>query len=506
MLFTPLNKIVIFFTQLRLKRMRRDLENPTETQRILLRQMLKTAKRTTYGKKYKFKKIKNYQDFKARVPIREYESMSPFIQKTRDGKQNVIWPTMIKWFSKSSGTTDNKSKFIPVSFESLDENHMRSGKDSLSWYCEQFPDSIIFAGKSLRLGGYTTANNLNHESYFGDISAIIVENLPIWAEVRSTPNQRISLMPEWETKIEAIAKATIHKDITCLVGVPSWMLVLIRRVLEKTGAKELREVWPNLELYIHGGVSFTPYKTEFERLVGKGQIRYLETYNATEGFFAVQDCFPSQGMLLMIDHAIFYEFIPIDEFKGEASETIDLSEVKLGETYAMVITTKSGLWRYSIGDTIKFVSLKPHRIEIVGRTKHFINAFGEELMIDNAAKALAKACEKTGATINDYSAAPIYMDENKSGAHQWVIEFIKTPKNLKEFTVVLDQTLKEINSDYEAKRHKNMALGFPVIEVAKPNLFHHWLKSKGKLGGQNKVPRLSNNRVILDELLKLNEE
>ncbi len=504
MLFTPLNKIVIFFTQLRLKRMKRDLLNPIEIQQSLLKSLIKSGKTTVFGKKHKFKKIKNYNHFKANVPIREYESMSPFIQKTRKGKQNVIWPTMIKWFSKSSGTTDDKSKFIPVSFESLDENHMRSGKDALSWYCEQFPDSVIFAGKSLRLGGYTTANNINHESYFGDISAIIVENLPLWAEIRSTPNQRISLMPEWETKIEAIAEATINKDVTCLVGVPSWMLVLIRRVLKKTGAKELKEVWPNLELYIHGGVSFTPYRAEFEKLMGKGKIEYLETYNATEGFFAVQDCFPSKGLLLMVNHAIFYEFIAMDNFNGEDSTAIPLSDVKLGVTYAMVITTKSGLWRYSIGDTIKFVSLNPHRIEIVGRTKHFINAFGEELMIDNAANALAKACEKTGATIKDYSAAPIYMDDNNSGAHQWMIEFIEAPKSLQEFTEILDSTLQEVNTDYQAKRHKNMALGFPVVQVAKANLFFNWLKSKGKLGGQNKVPRLSNNRVIMDELLALN--
>ena len=504
MLFSPINKILIFFSQLRLLRMKRDLANPIETQQSLLKSIVKQGKGTIYGKKYKLKKVKTFNDFKSTIPLREYESMSPFIQRTRDGRQNVVWPTMIKWFSKSSGTTDNKSKFIPVSFESLDENHMRSGIDALSWYFEQHPGSMVFAGKSLRLGGYTTANNLNHESYFGDISAIIVENLPLWAEIRSTPNQSISLMPEWETKIEAIVKATVKEDVTCLVGVPSWMLVLVKRVLEKTGAKELKEVWPNLELYIHGGVSFTPYRAEFERLVGKGKMEYLETYNATEGFFAIQDCYPSQGMQLLTNHAIFYEFIKMAEFCGEDSETIELSEVELGVTYALVITTKSGLWRYSIGDTIKFVNLSPYRIEIVGRTKHFINAFGEELMIDNASKALAKACEKTGASIKDYSAAPIYMDETNSGAHEWMIEFDSPPDDLQKFTTVLDQTLQDVNTDYQAKRHKNMALGFPVIQVAKPNLFYNWLKNKGKLGGQNKIPRLSNNRIIIDELLELN--
>jgi hypothetical protein len=480
------------------------LYNGPEIQQSNLMKMVKYAKNTVYGKEFHFKDIKNYEDFKRQVPIREYEALAPYINRNRDGEQNVLWPTMIKWFSKSSGTTDSKSKFIPVSFESIKENHLRGGQDIFSWYCESHLDSQVFTGKSLRLGGSSSVNSINHESYYGDLSAIIVENLPLWAEIRSTPNQRISLLPEWEEKLEAMATATIQEDVTSLVGVPSWMLVLSKYILKKTGANNLKEVWPNLELYVHGGVSFVPYRNEFKKLVGPNEINYTETYNATEGFFAVQDQFPGQGMLLLIDHAIFYEFVPLNEYVGEGSKAISLGEVEIGETYAMIITTKSGLWRYSIGDTIRFVSKNPYRIEIVGRTKHFINAFGEELMIDNAASALARACNATGASIKDYSAAPIYMDGNKNGAHEWIIEFNNPPENLEVFGTVLDNALKEINSDYEAKRHKNIALGFPVIHQAKEKVFYTWLKSKGKLGGQNKVPRLSNNRQVLEELLEIN--
>ena len=504
--FSPINAIVKLYTKSRFRGIEHYLENPIEVQHDLLASMVKSAANTEYGKQFGFKFIKSYEEFKRTVPIREYESLSPYIQRIREGEQNVLWPTMIKWFSKSSGTTDSKSKFIPVSFESINENHLKGGKDILSWYCQSHPDSQLFTGKSLRLGGSSSVNSINHESYYGDLSAIIVENLPLWAEIRSVPNQRISLMPEWETKMEAIANATIDEDVTSLVGVPSWMMVLSKHILKKTGAKTLKEVWPNLELYIHGGVSFKPYRDEFSKLVGGDGIVYTETYNATEGFFAVQDSFPSKGMLLLLDHAVFYEFIPLDEFNGEESEAIPLEEVQLGKTYAMVITTKSGLWRYSIGDTVRFVSLDPFRIEIVGRTKHFINAFGEELMIDNAANALAEACKQTGANVKDYSAAPVYMQDDNAGGHEWIIEFNTPPESMQAFAEVLDNTLKAINSDYEAKRYKNMALHFPVIHQARPNVFYDWLKQKGKLGGQNKVPRLSNNRTILEELLSLNAQ
>jgi len=506
MKFSPINDIVKLYTKSRFIGIQKFLDNPLDVQRDMLAKMVKSAASTEYGKQYGFKFIKTYEEFKRTVPIREYESLSPYIQRIRNGEQNVLWPTMIKWFSKSSGTTDNKSKFIPVSFESINDNHLKGGKDILSWYCHHYPESQIFTGKSLRLGGSSSVNSINHESYYGDLSAIIVENLPLWAEIRTTPNQRISLMPEWESKMEAMANATIKENVTSLVGVPSWMLVLSKHILKKTGAKTLKEVWPNLELYIHGGVSFKPYREEFSKLVGEGDMVYTETYNATEGFFAVQDSFPSKGMLLLLDHGIFYEFIPLDEFNGEESEAISLNEVDLGVTYAMVITTNSGLWRYSIGDTIRFVSLDPYRIEIVGRTKHFINAFGEELMIDNAITALERASKQTGANVKDYSAAPVYMSGVTAGGHEWIFEFNTAPNDIELFAKILDDTLKEVNSDYEAKRYKNMALHFPVIIEARSNVFYDWLMKKGKLGGQNKVPRLSNNRTILEELLELNAQ
>lgn len=479
------------------------LKYPIEVQQELLMKLLEKAKDTEIGKEFNFESIKNYHDFVKQVPLRYYESIEPLISRARKGKQNIFWPTTIKWFAKSSGTTNSKSKFIPVSDEALEDCHFKAGKDMLCLYFNNNPESQMFVGKSLRLGGSSAVYEDNN-TYFGDLSAIIIENLPFWADFSSAPKQETALMSEWEAKMKAIIDETIDKDITSLVGVPSWMLVLLNRVLEVTGKENILEVWPNLEVYFHGGVNFNPYREQFKKIIPKASFKYYETYNASEGFFAIQDLNHSYDLLLMLDYGIFYEFIPMDKFDGENSTAISLQEVQLNTNYALVITTNGGLWRYLIGDTIKFTSLKPYRIRITGRTKHFINVFGEELIIENAENALNLACLKTGAEICEYTAGPIFMDTDKTGGHEWIIEFKKLPKNLNYFTELLDNALKYANSDYEAKRYNNMTLTMPKIHIARKKLFYDWLKKEGKLGGQHKIPRLSNSRKYLEELIAMN--
>ena len=500
--FTIVNSIISWFLKKRKHQVELFLKYPIEVQKELLYKLIRKAKDTELGKKYDFHSIQSYQEFKQKVPLQQYESIEPLIERTRKGEQNVFWPTHIKWFAKSSGTTNAKSKFIPVSDEALEDCHFKGGKDMLCLYCDNNEEAQLFTGKGLRLGGSSGVYEDNH-TYFGDLSAIIIENMPFWADFSSTPSQEIALMEEWETKMTAMVEETIDEDITSLVGVPSWMLVLLNRVLEKTGKSNILEVWPNLEVYFHGGVNFNPYREQFKKLIPKEDFKYYETYNASEGFFAIQDVNYAFDMLLMLDYGIFYEFIPMDKFDGENSETIALEDVQLNINYAIVITTNSGLWRYLIGDTIKFTSLNPYRIKITGRTKHFINVFGEELIIENASEALNQACLKTGAEVSEFTAAPIFMEGKKSGGHEWVIEFKKQPENIDYFTELLDSSLKTINSDYEAKRYNNLTLAMPKINIASEGLFYNWLKQKGKLGGQHKVPRLSNSRKHLEELLEL---
>ena len=478
------------------------LKYPIDVQHELLFKLLNKAKNTEVGIKYNFLNITTYKDFTKNVPIQQYESIEPLIDRTRRGEQNIFWPTQIRWFAKSSGTTNAKSKFIPVSDEALEGCHFKAGKDMLCLYFNNNEEAQLFTGKGLRLGG-SSAVYEDNDTYFGDLSAIIIENMPFWADFRSAPKQETALMDEWETKLNAIVKETINEDITSLVGVPSWMLVLLNRVLEKTGKDNILEVWPNLEVYFHGGVNFNPYREQFKKLIPKKDFKYYETYNASEGFFAIQDVNNSLDMLLMLDYGIFYEFIPMDAFNGEDSEAIPLEQVKLNTNYAIVITTNGGLWRYLIGDTVKFTSLNPYRIRITGRTKHFINVFGEELIVENAEEALKQACLKTNAEISEYTAAPVFMNDNTGGGHEWIIEFKKLPENIDYFTEILDNTLKSINSDYEAKRYNNLTLEKPKINIAQEGLFYNWLKLKGKLGGQHKIPRLSNSRKHLEELLAL---
>ena len=478
------------------------MKYPHEVQNELLRELLKKAQETETGINYNFKEITNYNDFRKNIPLSTYESIAPQIERCRSGVQNIFWPTPIKWFAKSSGTTDAKSKFIPVSDEALEDCHYKAGKDMLSLYFNNNPDSKLLSGKCLRLGGSHELYNENN-SYFGDLSAIIIQNMPFWAELSSTPSHKTSLMSEWEIKMEAIVTETINEKVTSLAGVPSWMLILLQRVLKKTNGLTISDVWPEAEVYFHGGVSFKPYKELYQNLFPKTDFKFYEIYNASEGFFAIQDRNDSEDLLLMLDYGIFYEFIAFQtNMIIEETDAIPLSEVKLNTNYELVITTNTGLWRYRIGDTIRFTSLNPYRIQVTGRTKHHINAFGEELIIDNAERAISTVSKLTSSVVSNYTAAPIFMKNNSKGAHEWIIEFEIEPEDIHLFSKLLDENLQKQNSDYQAKR--NSSLEKLHLHKAKSGLFYEWLSIKKKLGGQHKIPRLSNSREILDELLKIN--
>ncbi len=500
--FQFINSIISWFLKKRKHQMELFLKYPVDVQQELLLKLIATAKHTEFGKTHRFSKIRTYDDFRNNVPIQRYETIEPLIERCRKGEQNIFWPTKIKWFAKSSGTTNAKSKFIPVSDEALEDCHFKAGKDMLCLYINNNEDAQLFTGKSLRLGG-SSAIYEDNETYFGDLSAIIIENMPFWADYSSAPKQEVALMSEWETKMEAIIDETIQENITSIVGVPSWMLVLLNKVLEKTGKNNILEVWPNLEVYFHGGVNFSPYRDQYEKLIPKKDFKYYETYNASEGFFAIQDRNDSNELLLMLDYGIFYEFIPMTDYDGENSKAIPLSDVLTNVNYAVVISTNGGLWRYLIGDTIKFTSTDPYRIKITGRTKHHINVFGEELIIENAEEALKFACAQTNSTVKEYTVAPIFMNGKDKGAHEWIIEFDNQPSDLRFFTEILDEALKNCNSDYEAKRYNDMTLNMPKVQQARQGLFYDWLKQKGKLGGQHKVPRLSNKREFIEELHEL---
>ncbi|BDB53897.1 hypothetical protein GENT5_02020 [Flavobacterium ammoniigenes] len=461
--------------------------------------LIRRAENTVIGAQYEFSSITSYSTFSERVPVATYEDLQPLIERTRQGEQNVFWDAPIKWFAKSSGTTNAKSKFIPVSNDALEDCHYKGSKDLLCLYLNNNEDSDMFLGKSLRLGGSSQIYE-DKETLFGDLSAILIENMPIWAEFSSTPSNKISLMSEWEQKLAAIINETKNENVTSFAGVPSWMLVLMNRMLEETGKGNLLEVWPNLEVYFHGGVSFEPYREQYQKLLPKSNFKYYEIYNASEGFFAIQDLNDSSDLLLMLDYGIFYEFIPMDIFGTPNQKVIRLAEVELFKNYAVVITTNSGLWRYLIGDTVRFTSLNPYRIRVSGRTKHHINVFGEELMVENTDQAIAKACQLTYTEVIEYTVAPIFMDGKEKGAHEWMIEFKKNPTDIDQFRTILDETLQSLNSDYEAKRYNNMTLNPLVINLARPQLFYDWLKERNKLGGQHKIPRLSNQREYLEQL------
>jgi hypothetical protein len=502
----PFNTIFSWLIKKRIHQIDLFKKYPLEVQSEVFNKLVSSALYTEFGYQNNFLRVHNQKSFQENVPLSDYESTKKYVDRLMSGEQNILWPSDTKWFAKSSGTTAERSKFIPVTKESLEDCHYKGGKDLLALYYTNYPGCKLYNGKHLIVGGSAQINPLSADSYFGDLSAIIVNNLPWWAEIKRTPSKEIALMSEWESKIEKMAMSTIKEDVLILAGVPSWTMVLAERILEITGKKNLKEVWPNLELFMHGGVSFEPYRSHFEKLIPDPNMHYVETYNASEGFFGIQDLPNSNELLLMLDYGIYYEFIPMDSYKGIESKTVlNLSEVEVDTNYAIVISTNGGLWRYILGDTIKFTSLLPFRFKITGRTKSFINTFGEELIVENAEEAIAFACEKTKASIRDYTAGPIYMDNENSGAHEWIIEFLAYPENMDRFENLLDEKLREINSDYDAKRYHDMVLSRPLVHIAKAGTFDLWLKSKGKLGGQNKIPRLSNDRLILDQLLPLVE-
>jgi len=497
--FPIINSIASWVLKQRIHQIELFLKYPHEVQEELMMNLIRSAEGTVIGQKYDFESIKSYQTFSERIPVSSYEDLEPMIELTRKGAQNVFWNTPIKWFAKSSGTTNAKSKFIPVSNEALEDCHYKGSKDLLCMYLNNNENSEMFLGKSLRLGGSSQIYE-NNNTYFGDLSAILIENMPIWAEFSSTPSNKISLMSEWETKLTAIINETKTENVTSFAGVPSWMLVLLNRILTETGKEHLMELWPNLEVYFHGGVSFEPYREQYQKILPSQSFKYYEIYNASEGFFAIQDLNYSNDLLLMLDYGIFYEFIPMDTFGTPHQKTIRLADVELFKNYAVVISTNAGLWRYLIGDTVRFTSLSPYRIRVSGRTKHYINVFGEELMVENTDKALAKTCSDFNCEMIDYTVAPIFMKDKEKGAHEWMIEFKKQPDNMALFQKALDENLQTVNSDYEAKRYNNMTLNQLKVNVARENLFYDWLKENDKLGGQHKIPRLSNQRDYLEQL------
>ena len=496
------NGIVKFVLKDRMEDILHFTNYPIEAQNKLFSYLINHAQNTEWGKKYNYKSIQSYQDFKNQVPISTYEDFYPYIDRTLKGKQNILWASPINWLAKSSGTTSNKSKFIPVSEESLENCHYKAGKDIMAVYCHNNPDTQLYAsGKGLIIGGSHEISQQSNDVYFGDLSAVLLQNLPFMARYFRTPSLNIALMDEWEMKLELMAKETMNENVTFFSGVPSWSIVLIKKLFELTGKDNLLDIWPNLELFMHGGMNFGPYKEQFKKYIPSDKMAYYETYNASEGFFAFQNEQGTDDMLLLTNNGVFYEFIPLSEVHKENPNTLTLDEIEIGQNYALVITTNAGLWRYLIGDTIKFTSKYPFKIQVTGRTKHFINSVGEEVIIDNAEFALTKAASITDAIVRDYTAAPIFCDDERSGCHEWLIEFEKQPDNIAVFTDTLDKSLQEANSDYKAKRYNDFVLLKPIVRIMNEGTFYNWLKKHGKIGGQNKVPRLSNSRKYVEDIL-----
>ena len=476
-----------------------------ELQMQVLRYLLIAASNTEWGKEHRYADIHSYEDFAARVGINTYEELKGYIQRMRQGEKNVLWRGKVNWYAKSSGTTNDKSKFIPVSKEGLKNVHYLGGTDCVASYLKINPKSKLFSGKSLILGGSHAPNLNTPNSLVGDLSAILIENVPSLVNLTRIPPKEIALLSDFEEKRDKIARFAQDKNVTNISGVPSWMLSVLKRMMELTGKDRLDEIWPNLEVFFHGGVAFTPYREQYKNIITLAGMHYMETYNASEGFFGIQTDLNDPAMQLMIDYGVFYEFIPMSEYGQDKPTVLPLWKVQPGVNYAMVISTSCGLWRYLIGDTVKFTQTDPYKFIITGRTKHFINAFGEELIVDNAEKGLEQACIATGAQVKDYTAAPIFMDAEAKCRHQWLVEFAKSPKDINEFATILDRSLQAINSDYEAKRYKDITLQPLELIEAKPGLFDEWLKSKGKLGGQHKIPRLSNSREYIEELIERNK-
>jgi len=495
-----ITNIVNRFNNNRLNQIEHFRKFPVDTQQATFVRLLKIASETEWGRKYGYSSISSVKEYQSRVPVQTYEDLIPYIDRLGKGESDLLWPGRISWFAKSSGTTSAKSKFIPVSKEALEDCHYRAGKDVLAIYTFNNPSSRIFSGKALVLGGSHRIDQFSNKALCGDLSAILIQNAPSWVELVRTPSKSIALVEDFEKKLELITRATVNKNVTNFSGVPSWFLTLIKYILSYTGKSNLLDVWPNLEVFFHGGINFTPYRELYKKLIPGEKMHYMETYNASEGFFGIQDDPSIPEMLLMLDYGIFYEFVPADKTGDKYSPACTIGEVEKEVNYAVVISTNGGLWRYMMGDTIEFTSLQPYRFHITGRTKHFINAFGEEVIVENADKALEAACKSTDAIISEYTAGPVFMDVSTRGSHEWLIEFEKDPSDLDKFTDILDSTLQSVNSDYEAKRYKDINLVKPIVRPVPKGTFHNWLKSKNKLGGQNKVPRLSNTREYIEEI------
>jgi hypothetical protein len=492
--------IVNWLNNKRIKEIELFKKFPEETQKKVLYGLIAKASNTEWGKKYNYSSISSLKDFQARISVQTYEELIPFVERLRKGECNLLWPGETKWFAKSSGTTSTKSKFIPLSPESLRDCHYRGARDMIVVYTCNNPETKIFNGKSLILGGSHQINNFSNKSLSGDLSAILIENAPMWVDLIRTPKRKVALLKDFEEKLNLITRFTVNENVTNISGVPSWYLVLVKQILAHTGKKHLREVWPNLEVFFHGGISFVPYREQFLNFIPGEGMNYMESYNASEGFFGLQDDPSTKDMLLMLDLGVFYEFIPVDKIKSDSLPAYTIGEVETGINYAIVISTNGGLWRYMIGDTIIFTNLKPYKFKISGRTKEFINAFGEEVISDNAEKALESACKATGALIAEYTAGPVFIEADSKGSHEWIIEFEKEPADLSDFANLLDEALKSVNSDYEAKRFKDLNLIKPVVRAVPCGTFYNWMRKKNKLGGQNKVPRLSNTREYIEDL------
>ncbi|HIP32458.1 MAG TPA: GH3 auxin-responsive promoter family protein [Crocinitomicaceae bacterium] len=499
----PFNSIFSWMMKKRIHQIDLFRKNPHQVQQELFGYLIRAGATTTYGAINDFKMVGCYDDYRKNIPLQTYEDAKMWIERSMQGEKSLLWPNKTNWFAKSSGTT-SRSKILPVTKESLEGCHYKGGKDLLAMYYDNHENRKLYNGKHLIVGGSTEINELSSDSYFGDLSAIIVKNLPWYIEARRTPSKEITLMTDWQEKMQKMAESTIEENVVILAGVPSWTMVLANKVLEISGKKNLKEVWPNLELFMHGGVSFEPYREQFKKLIPDPNMNYVQTYNASEGFFGIQDEVDSDEMLLMLDYGIYYEFIPMNQYEGvNSKQVINIEEVELDVNYALVITTNAGLWRYILGDTIKFTNTLPYRFKITGRVNSFVNCFGEEVIVENSDLAVARASSKTNAQIKEYTVAPIFMEGKEKGAHEWAIEFINAPDNLDEFSKTLDEELQKLNSDYEAKRSHNMILDAPVINVVNTGTFDAWLNSQGKLGGQNKIPRLSNSRDLLEQILEV---
>lgn len=498
-----LNAVFSWFMKKRMHQIELFMKYPIEVQEDVRRRLIDAAENTVWGRSYGYSSIRTAQQFSDRVPISTYEDLQPFIERIMRGEQQVLWPSEIKWFAKSSGTTNDRSKYIPVSEEALEDCHYKAGKDLLSMYCNLNPETRLFTGKGLTIGGSHQISQLNSDSYTGDLSAVLMQNLPFWAEFIRTPELSVALLEKWEEKVVRIGTDTMKQDVTNIAGVPTWIIVLFRWMLETTGKQHMHEIWPNLEVYFHGGVSFNPYREQFKALLPDSRMHYIETYNASEGFFGMADQSDTDEMLLMLDYGIYFEFMDPADVGKEGAKTFTLDEVESDKVYAVIISTNAGLWRYLIGDTIRFTSLNPFRFKISGRTKQYINAFGEELMVENAEQGLKAACEASGATIRDYTAGPVFLSTSNKGGHEWLIEFEVPPADLDHFQAVLDSRMRALNSDYDAKRQYDLALVAPKIQSLPEGTFYKWMKKRGKLGGQNKVPRLANDRRFIDDILSM---